>query len=58
MQQVAHQLIQSFRVQSQGHFINCVFDVGLLDNRFLRNAAKHRQFATQVAVERFFSAAN
>ena len=58
MQKIADQRVQSLGVQHQRHFVNRVLDVALLDHRFFRNAAEHRQFATHVAVERFFGAAN
>jgi hypothetical protein len=40
-QKVAHQLVQTFRVKGQRHFVNCVRNVALFDYRFFRDAAEH-----------------
>ena len=58
VQKIAHQLVKSLRMQGQWHLVNRMLDVAFLDHRFLRNAAKHRQFSPHIGVKRFFGAAN
>ena len=40
-QKVAHQLVQTFRVKRQRHFVNGVCNIALFNYRFFRDAAEH-----------------
>ena len=58
MQEITYQLVDSLGMQCQRDLVNRVRNVALLNHRFFRNAAEHRQLATDVAIERFFRTAN
>jgi hypothetical protein len=58
VQKVTNQLVQAFAMEQQRHFIDGVRHVHRFDDRFLRDAAEHREFSSHLGIERIFGAAN